>query len=226
MQTLSEIHLWHDITPRSGAVNMAVDQLLLENISDLPILRFYKWDRPSISFGYFESLATARTTFSDKNLDFIRRWTGGGIVDHRIDLTYTLAIPRSHPWATLRGAESYRIIHEAVAAALNECDISCTLISEDSGDGSAACFTNPVAYDIVTPTGQKLAGAGQKRTRHGLLHQGSVIGIEDKERWLESFVNFLSKSTTTWTPEVSFFQRANELATAHYGTQAWLEKRL
>jgi len=203
---------------------MAADQLLLETVSDLPILRFYYWDRPSVSIGYFESLANARAIFNDDKLDHIRRWTGGGIVDHRIDLTYTLAIPRTHPWATLRGAESYRIIHEAVAAALNETGTNCKLISENSGNGSAACFANPVAYDIVTPAGDKLAGAGQKRTRHGLLHQGSVIGITDKSGWQASFTRLLAESVIPWTPEVSFFNAVNELAASRYGTQEWIEK--
>jgi lipoate-protein ligase A len=225
METLAELNLWHDLLPRSGALNMAMDQLLLETISDLPVLRFYSWDRPSVSFGYFESLDRAHTTFNDLKRDFIRRWTGGGIVDHCIDLTYTLAIPRSHPWAALRGAESYQIIHEAVAKALNETGTTCELISENTGNGSAACFANPVTHDIVTPTGDKLAGAGQKRTRHGLLHQGSVIGITELTKWKESFAHSLTRSVTPWTPGVSFFDRADDLAEFRYATQGWINKR-
>lgn len=226
MEKLTELLLWHDSTPRSGAMNMAADQVLLENISTLPVLRFYSWDRPSVSFGYFESLSNARTTFHDDNLDYIRRWTGGGIVDHSADLTYTLAFPSAHPWARMRGAESYRIIHQAVAMALKETEIECELITANTGDGSAACFTNPVAYDIITPTGKKLAGAGQKRSRHGILHQGSVIGITDISQWQQSFTEALTESTIPWTPEVSFFDAADELANSRYRTQAWIEKRI
>ncbi len=226
MEKLTEILLWHDSPPRSGAMNMAVDQFLLEQISTLPVLRFYAWDRPSVSFGYFDSLAKARAIFYDDQLDYIRRWTGGGIVDHRNDLTYTLAIPRSHPWSAMRGAESYQIIHHAVAMALKMTGLECELITKNSGDGNAACFTNPVAYDIVNSVGKKLAGAGQKRTRHGLLHQGSVIGITDIAHWQECFTQSLTESTIAWTPEVSFFNTANELVTQRYGTQEWLEKRI
>jgi lipoyl(octanoyl) transferase len=222
---LERLHLWHDLYPRSGALNMAIDQLLLETITDHPILRFYTWESPTISLGYFESLTNARNFFPDKKLDLIRRWTGGGIVDHRIDTTYTLAIPHSHPWAKLHGAESYRLIHQSVAKALNQSGIICTLTPQSTGDGSPTCFTNPVTHDIITPSGKKLAGAGQKRTRHGLLHQGSVIGINHLPQWQQSFTQSLTKSTELWTPEVSFFERANKLALTRYATPEGLTKR-
>ncbi|MGJ8657477.1 MAG: lipoate--protein ligase family protein [Akkermansiaceae bacterium] len=222
---LDLLNVWHDTTPRSGPENMAIDQLLLETITDLPLLRFYTWDKPSISFGYFDPHSTARAAFPDPSLHFTRRWTGGGIVDHRIDLTYTLAIPRTHPWATLRGAESYRLIHQSVAHALNQTGTTSSLTSQDTGDGSPTCFTNPVAHDIITPTGKKLAGAGQKRTRHGLLHQGSVIGINHTTNWQQAFTQHLTKSQNLWNPEVSFLHQANILANTRYATQEWLEKR-
>ena len=224
-QALDLIYLWHDTTPRSGSENMAIDQLILETTTDLPLLRFYTWLNPTISLGYFESLTTARTTFPDQQLNFTRRWTGGGIVDHRIDNTYTLIIPHTHPWAKLSGAESYRLIHQAIAHALNQTGTECKLTSQDTGDGSSTCFTNPVTHDIITSSGKKLAGAGQKRTRYGLLHQGSVIGIQDVSKWQQAFTQALTKSTKTWTPEVSFFDQAKQLASTRYATPEWLQKR-
>lgn len=206
---------------------MAIDELLLQSISDTPLLRFYHWEAPSVSFGYFETLASAQASFPDLNssLTYIRRWTGGGIVDHRIDLTYTLVIPRSQPSATLRGAESYRIIHEAVAKALNDQGINCRVINANTGDGSSACFENPVAFDIVTPDGSKLAGAGQKRSRYGLLHQGSVVGIADKTQWQQDFIKQLSTSATLWNPEKNLLENATDLSKTKYSTSEWLNKR-
>jgi len=224
MESLTELKLWHDMIPRHGTANMAIDQLLLETISNLPVLRFYSWKSPSISFGYFGSLSTARSLFKGEKLDYIRRLTGGGIVDHRNDHTYTLAIPHTHPWAKLRGAESYRIIHEAVAMALNKTGTSCKLISENTGHDAAACFANPVAYDIVTPDGRKLAGAGQKRTRHGLLHQGSIIGITHCSTWQKSFTHHLSEKAIPWKPDASFLELAKGLAASRYASSEWLEK--
>lgn len=225
MRSLSELKTWQDAIPRSGVMNMAIDQLLLEEISDTPILRFYNWKSPSVSLGYFESLATTQEIFYGENLDFIRRMTGGGIVDHRHDLTYTLAIPRSHPWATLRGAESYHLIHQSAAKALNVTGTHCILTPVNTGNGSASCFDNPVAYDIITPAGDKLAGAGQRHTRQGLLHQGSVIGITDEQSWRDSFISFLADRVIPWSPKIDFTTRATHIAATRYARPEWLERQ-
>ena len=228
MKPLSDLLIWNDAQARCGTLNMAIDEALLRSISELPILRFYSWSRPSVSFGYFESLADAQRAFppaQGSTLDYIRRWTGGGIVDHRIDLTYTLAIPRSHPMATLRGAESYSIIHQIVADALKLQGVKCTVIAENTGAGSHACFENPVAYDIVTPTGAKLAGAGQKRSRYGLLHQGSVVGIKNLSQWQHDFSQCLSQAASPWTPSATTLEMASTLNQEKYATPEWLNKR-
>lgn len=206
---------------------MAIDELLLKQISHLPLLRIYHWSKPSISLGYFEKLTSAKTAFPQQQqpLHYIRRWTGGGIVDHRTDLTYTIIIPKSHPMASLPGPESYRIIHQAVAAALNDQNINCQLTQTNTGNGNPACFANPVTYDIVSSNGSKLAGAGQKRSRHGLLHQGSVIGIQDKTQWLQNFIQHLTKAPKPWQPHPQLLKEANQLSQKKYATQAWLNKK-
>ncbi len=226
--TLKNCHIWHDTTPRSGAINMAIDQLLLESVTDTTLLRFYDWSQPSVSFGYFERLASAMTSFPDEELEYIRRWTGGGIVDHRPDITYSLVIPRSHSWANLRGAESYRIIHQAVANALIATGTPCQLTSEShqlSAKDKSNCFTNPVEYDITCPLGNKLAGAGQKRSKLGLLHQGSVIGVKDSSAWKEQLIRMLATSHQRWSPKVKFYKAAEELAYSRYASTEWTAKR-
>ncbi len=227
MPELSELLIWNDSTPRSGEENMAIDELLLKSISTIPILRIYQWTLPSISFGYFETLESAKTYFprNKQPLNYIRRLTGGGIVDHRIDLTYTVIIPKRHDMASLRGAESYRIIHKAVAAALNDQGIPCHVIKEDTDKEAAACFHNPVAYDIVSIDDSKLAGAGQKRSRNGLLHQGSVIGIKDTFQWEQDFTKHLAKVSQIWQPNSDFIDQAKQLANEKYATEDWLRKR-
>ena len=167
------LQLWFDETARSGPETMAVDEWLLAN-AEFPVLRVYRWEEHWGSLGYFGSIAEARETFP--GLHWVRRWTGGGLVDHRGDWTYTLVVPISGRLAALRGAESYRLIHEALGRVLAAEGTGIRLSGGGDSTGAAACFQNPVVHDLVDGQGLKRAGAGQRRTKTGLLHQGSVSG--------------------------------------------------
>ena len=79
-----------DFVRRTAALNMAIDELLLQS-AQVPILRFYRWTEPSVSFGYFGRFEEAQAFAQERAL--VRRWTGGGIVPHGgDDLTYSLVI--------------------------------------------------------------------------------------------------------------------------------------
>lgn len=169
-----KLQVWHDEIPKSGPENMAADEWLLSSMEEVPILRIYSWEGAWASLGYFQSLAQAREIFGDEP-EYVRRWTGGGIVDHREDVTYTLVIPRSHELAGRRGNESYCAIHREIALCLGEGGIACDLTPSDSENDSSACFEKPVAWDLLGEDGGKLAGAGQRRSRQGMMHQGSVM---------------------------------------------------
>lgn len=171
--------------PADGPANMRRDWELLEGLQEDLILRIYAWSGSWASYGYFQSEAEAAAHFAEETLQFVKRPTGGGLVDHRQDLTYTLLIPKSHPWAKLSRAECYLAIHRLIATALTAGGVTCALIEHESGAG-AACFAHPVPGDIIDPeTGHKLAGAAQRRTRHGLLHQGSILVPELDATWIK-----------------------------------------
>ena len=148
-----------------------MDEWLLET-STTPLLRVYAWDGDWGSLGYFGRISAARSAFP--GLSWVRRWTGGGIVDHRADWTYTVIAPPGSRLAALRGAESYRTIHAALADALADEGIRARLSDGNAATGAPSCFENPVGHDLVAGDGAKIAGAGQRRGRHGLLHQGSL----------------------------------------------------
>jgi lipoate-protein ligase A len=151
---------------------MAVDEWLLETV-ERPTWRVYGWEGVWASVGYFGDLAEAMRQIPDRN--WVRRWTGGGTVDHADDWTYTVVVPARVPLAKMRGGESYRVLHEALAQALAVEGMQAGLAGEPGGGAGSLCFRNPVSHDLMAG-GAKLAGAGQRRTRRGLLHQGSVAG--------------------------------------------------
>ena len=171
MSGLEKLGFWRDPVPRNGPENMAVDSWLLGQES--PVLRAYCWEGSWGSLGYFGELEEAQAVLPGVSL--VRRATGGGLVDHRKDLTYTLAIPRSHGLARTKGSESYRLIHSALADSLRAGGHEIELVRQDHDVDSSSCFEKPVEWDLIDQYGNKIAGAGQRRTRKGLLHQGSIL---------------------------------------------------
>lgn len=225
MAIFSELDVWFDPQARDAAENMAVDQLLLESGLEKPLIRFYQWSEPSVSFGYFERFSDAKRDFPGEELSYVRRWTGGGIVDHRVDQTYSIFLPKGHAVEQLRGDKSYEEIHRALAESLLESGVSCQLITESSGSDARSCFVNPVAYDIVGNDGTKLAGAGQKRSRYGMLHQGSVQGVVDVSRWQRAFLESLSTEVHKKDINPAMLGDVSKLASERYAAEDWLLKR-
>lgn len=224
-RVFKKLSVWYDDGPRSGAENMAVDQLLMERVGGLPLLRVYQWSEPTVSFGYFLPLTDAMGAFPGGELTYVRRWTGGGVVDHRVDVTYTLVVPRNHCLATSHGKESYGVIHSALAEALQGLGRDVRLINADTGDGAAACFANPVAYDLADASGGKIAGAGQRRTKYGLLHQGSVVADVRAKELLGALQECLADDVVRYCPEDDFLTMAKKISVDRYATDAWLHRK-
>ena len=109
--TFGELGVIEDRNFRSAAMNMAIDEALLETTT-IATIRFYRWDHPALSFGYFGKLADV-AAYSDR--DCVRRWTGGGIVLHGDDLTYSLVIPAAHPAFAESPMSVYENVHRGFA---------------------------------------------------------------------------------------------------------------
>jgi len=155
--------------PASPARNMAVDEALLRHVQT-PVLRIYGWNTACFSIGYFQKTAVVPSGYP-----FVRRYTGGGLVEHGHDLTYTLVLPADHPLTTAGTLPSYRSIHQAVAQALQDCGVPCHLATAQPKKDDPSCFLKPVPADVLNSDGLKLAGAAQRRSKQGCLHQGSIL---------------------------------------------------
>lgn len=191
-----------------AAENMAIDFLLLQRYPDETAARFrhYGWHRPSFTFGYSQKIDFVRGQLpGDQPLDLCRRATGGGIVDHRDDWTYALVIPRGHPLEEIRATTSYREVHETLAAALRKQGVPAVtkpVAEAPAGDdlGPGVCFQRAEVFDVVHgSSGEKIAGAAQKRNKRGLLFQGSIWrpavgGTVDWERFEENFSAGLARA--------------------------------
>jgi len=227
----AELTIYHDESPHSAAMNMAIDEALLET-AVVPSIRFYRWHSPALSFGYFGKFSDVAIYAAER--DLVRRWTGGGIVFHGDDVTYSIVIPASDPVFDEPSIAIYEKIHRALADALNGVgeravvaggvDPGGIALSKHAAASGYNCFANPVRADVMM-NGRKIAGAAQRRTRRGLLQQGSIQGIVMKTDLAEKFAQALSVNCSEFEITGEVFQRARELAQQKYGSDSWLGKR-
>ncbi len=223
MRIFQSILLWMDPVRRSGPESMAVDEWLLET-AVAPVLRVYEWAGEWASVGYFGKIVDARELLP--HVKWVRRWTGGGVVDHRADWTYTLVVPREQPLARLRGAESYRRIHAALAESLAAEGVDVQLSGGAEETGAALCFENPVGHDLIGSDARKMAGAGQRRSRQGLLHQGSVSVVcgEASQRRAEDFAGRIAMAWEVFSGVPDPLDLARRAA-ARYAREEWTARR-
>lgn len=217
--------------PGAAAWNMALDEALLENIQRLgrPVLRLYAWSEPAATFGYSQHYADVASWTALRPL--IRRPTGGGLVPHDADWTYSIVVPPDDAWYKLRAEESYRRAHDWVAESFQELEVAAELARCCAKDVPGRCFIGAEKFDVLA-NGQKIAGAAQKRNKLGQLIQGSIqpAGKEwNRTAWEESFLRVgQARLGIQWTeipPEATLSERASVLAAEKYSQAAYNERR-
>jgi len=207
----------HDEAAHPAALNMAIDEVLLRH-ARTPLIRIYHWERPALSFGYFG--IAAEIVPASESRDAVRRWTGGGVVAHGDDVTYSLIVPRASAFFRTPPLDSYAAIHQRIAALLPGAVVTG---KPPPADKSAFCFIAPSPNDVMRGN-VKIAGAAQRRTRNGLLHQGSVqVAERDVRVCLRSALpKSLGQRVTSRELTEREFAEATRLAAEKYATRAWL----
>ena len=214
-----------------AAFNMALDEALLENVARLgaPVLRFYGWEKPAATFGYFQKFSEVENLTPLRPL--IRRPTGGGIVPHDADWTYSFAVPPDHEWHWLKAEESYRRIHDWLRLAFAEMKVETELAPCCQKSLPGQCFIGHEKSDLLW-CGKKIAGAAQRRNKSGLLIQGSIQpppvplrrdGFEQAMRG--SAQKFFEVNWAEFSPDEGLRQSAEKLAGEKFSQAAYNQKR-
>jgi lipoyl(octanoyl) transferase len=166
-----------DSRPASGAWNMAVDEVLLESAlrDGICTLRWYRWQEPTLSLGYFQSPDDPLIDGRFASLPVVRRLSGGGAILHDRELTYSCAIGPQHPLASDPGS-LYSAIHAALVAELQSTGVRVAPrgVVDKGLDGSFLCFSRTDANDLVID-GHKVLGSAQRRRRGAVLQHGSLL---------------------------------------------------
>jgi len=217
--------------PCPSAFNMALDEALLEAMPRLgqPVLRFYGWVELAATFGYFQKFTEVEQATALRLL--IRRPTGGGIVPHDADWTYSLVFPAGHVWHSLRAEESYAQAHEWVRAAFARLGVHAELAPCCRKAAPGQCFAGHEKSDVLWQ-GRKIAGAAQRRTRSGLLIQGSVqppplklAKVDWQQAMCDVAVREFGVRWAEFELDTALRERAEELSREKYAQSAYNRRR-
>jgi lipoyl(octanoyl) transferase len=184
---------------RSPSFNMALDEALLEWNSKgeiPPVIRFYGWNPPTLSIGYFQKVEKEINLEAVKNqgLGFVRRPTGGRGVLHEHELTYSVIVPESHPRMPKTVTEAYRIISEGILKGFHQLGLEAYFAVPKTSEErdllksphSAVCFDAPSWYELVVE-GRKVAGSAQTRQKGVILQHGSILLDIDEDKLFSLF---------------------------------------
>jgi lipoyl(octanoyl) transferase len=216
---LQKLSLLQEKCPRSAAENMAIDEALFLTASH-PVLRSYRWVRPSVSFGYFALWEDVVSRFAER--DLVRRWTGGGLVEHGKDFTYSLIYPGSA--GAPQTIELYRFVHLAVATVLQKIGWPVEIAELTEQIRSPVCFEKAVQFDLKLGS-QKIAGAAIRRNRRGLLLQGSIQHLELPPEFALMLAEVLGDRVQSFVASELTMERAAQAAKEKYGAAEWNRRR-
>lgn len=221
--------------PCSASLNMARDEFLLlnqKNEGAHPVLRFTTWSGPAYSAGYFQDIKiiSKRLGCDTNNIPIVRRLTGGGLVKHGDDLTFSLALKYPNSFFSAKDVkDSYLKVNMAILRGLKN-DFSgldyadCKSIPSGRADSERHCFEAPTCYDLLWQD-KKVVGASQRRSAGVILHQSSVYLPKDKNHLIEKICQGfeaewkISFEKKNWNGEET--EAVKEIEASRYRSWEW-----
>jgi len=163
---------------------MALDEALLQSYPEVFCLRFFRWMGVGLTFGYAQRFQAVEPLVPPAvGSNWTRRPTGGGIVPHLSDLTFSCIFPDG---GGVNPTGLYRRIHFAIHQALCEAGLDVRLSASGGGapEEASQCFKEPVALDILMGE-TKILGGAIRRMGDTVLYQGSLQLPTARERSTE-----------------------------------------
>lgn len=191
--------LFIDSGNSSPSFNMALDEALLDWHSEEkipPVIRFYGWNPPTLSIGYFQKVEKEidMEAVKQHGLGFVRRPTGGRGVLHEHELTYSVIVSEEHPEMPKTVTEAYRVISEGILKGFHHLGLEAYFAVPKTAEErdalksprSAVCFDAPSWYELVVE-GRKVAGSAQTRQKGVILQHGSILLDLDEDKLFSLF---------------------------------------
>lgn len=179
----------------SAEENMQIDTKLLEELNEhsAPVLHLYDWKGDCATYGYFVDPFDflSREGVEKREVHLARRPTGGGIIFHIWDFAFSVAVPSHSRHFSQNTLDNYEFVNSAVLQAAKEflqTNEPLEIIPDDFAAKDAAskrfCMAQPTKYDVILQ-GKKIAGAAQRKTKQGFLHQGTISLMMPPKDYLE-----------------------------------------
>lgn len=177
MSRLPHVRQIIDAPPNSGRWNMAVDDVLLQSAIEREVatLRWYQWDQPTVSLGYFQKTKDLEHDPRLSALPRVRRLSGGGTLVHDQELTYSLALPASQRLIE-RPMDLYRLVHQVIIDVFRKRGVELNLRGATLKQPTepVLCFAREDENDLVL-CGHKVLGSAQRRRRGAILQHGGLL---------------------------------------------------
>ncbi|GAM09147.1 octanoyltransferase LipM [Geobacter sp. OR-1] len=173
-----------DTGPLSGPENMAIDEALLacfDPENSAPVLRFYGWNPPALSLGRFQDSAAVldlNRCMAD-GVPVVRRITGGGVIYHADELTYSIVCAPRHIPHAATVKESFRILTAFLLRFYQGLGLNARYVVDAApdlsrlGERTPFCFAGRESFDIMLD-GRKIGGNAQRRLKGVVFQHGSI----------------------------------------------------
>ncbi len=171
-----------------GYDQMAIDlnslDLTISNPEIIFTLRFYYWTGDWLSIGYHQKefpLHWAKL-LSDREINIVRRPSGGGAVLHSGGITYALTFKK-----TYYNFLSYKMINRWLIKSFSELGINLHNGNLRKSPITSNCFGTSLVSDLVDQDGFKRIGSAQYRKKDAFLQHGEIQTNPPKDLWFKLF---------------------------------------
>ena len=173
----------------SGPAQMAADMLMLEKANstqDFAIsIRFYKWEGTWLSIGHHQKHLPKHwiQLLKEKEINIVRRPSGGNAVLHSGGLTYAL-VWKSAPRKKL---EAYFLVNQWLINCFSNLNFPLQFGEDPTNLNSPNCFGISTEVDLIDAKGSKRIGSAQYWKIGNLLQHGHILLDPPEELWVKVF---------------------------------------